>query len=409
MDARSIGDPNGSAAPDHWFDLRGWAVFAVALARQGVRRVRGAARPAATAAFAASLAYLIAEQVLGRPAPVFAPIAAWVCLGFKVDRVPRKVAELGVGATVGVLLGELLADAIHLGWWQVGVALLVGGLIGRFLDRGDLTTIQAGVNAVVILGMSWWQAADSGGFTGRWIDALVGAGIAFVFAALLPRHPAERPRRYAAAALAEFATLLTMLSKALTTGDRAMVREVRAQMHAIRALSESWEETLVTARAVVALNPSLWRQRSEVAELDRIFRLTTRSQRVAEMLVRQSRGMTEEVGAIPELGAIAGEVAKAAQTLSVSVGQWKRPDKAREELKRIAGRIAPAELAEEDWRPAVLASLLRALLMDLLQVTGLSREQAHDALIDTWGRPFGPHDVEVPDSESDDGPSALWG
>ncbi|MBK8462544.1 MAG: FUSC family protein [Nigerium sp.] len=408
MDARPAGLGAGSTVPDHWFDPRVWAVFVVAFARQGMRRVRGAAWPVVTAAFAASLAYLFAEQVLGRPAPVFAPIAAWVCLGFKVDRVPRKVAELGVGATVGVLLGELLADLIHLGWWQVGVALLAGGLTGRFLDRGDLTTIQAGVNAVVIVGMSWWQAA-AGGFTGRWIDALVGAGIAFVFSALLPRHPTERPRRYAAAALAEFATLLTMLSRALTTGDRAMMRDVRAQLRAIRALLENWEETLVTARAVVALNPSLWRQRGEVAELDRIFRLTTRSQRVAEMLVRQSRGMTEEVGAMPGLGAIAGEVADAAQSLSGSVSQWKRPDQARAELEHIAGRIAPAELAGGDWRPAVLASLLRALLMDLLQVTGLSREQAHDALIDTWGRPFGPHDGEVPASESDDGPSALWG
>ncbi len=410
MDARATTDPNdGSVGSGHRIDLRGWAVLVAALSRQGARRVRGAAWPVLIAAFAASLAYLFAEQVLGRPAPVFAPIAAWVCLGFKVDRVPRKVAELGVGATVGVLLGEVLADLIHLGWWQVGVALLAGGLIGRFLDRGDLTTIQAGVNAVVIIGMSWWQSSAAGGFAGRWIDALVGAGIAFVFAALLPRHPAERPRRYAAAALAEFATLLTMLSKALTVGDRAMMRDVRAQMRAIRTLLENWEGTLVTARAVVSLNPSLWRQRGEVAELDRIFRLTTRSQRVAEMLVRQSRGMTEEVGAMPELGAIAGEVAQAAQSLSGSVGQWTRPDQAREELTRIAGRIAPAELSEEDWRPAVLASLLRALLMDLLQVTGLSREQAHDALIDTWGRPFGPHDVEVPESESDDGPSALWG
>ncbi|MFT3875289.1 MAG: FUSC family protein [Propioniciclava sp.] len=413
MDAATPGatDP-GDAREERrrWFDVRTWGAlaFATALARQGVRRVRGALWPMLTAAFAASLAYLIAEQLLGRSVPMFAPIAAWVCLGFKVDRVPRKVAELGVGATVGVLIGELLAGWIHLGWWQMGVALMVGGVIGRFLDHGDLTTIQAGVNAVVVVGMSWWQAA-TGGFTGRWIDAVVGAGVAFVFAILLPRHPTERPRRYAAATLTELATLVTMVSKGLTTGDRQIMRDARGQARAVGNLSESWEETLVTARAVVRLNPSLWRQRGEVAELERVFRLAARARRVADMLVRQARGMTEEVGPMPELGALVRGVAQAAHALAVSVGQWRRPDEARAALLEIASRVAPAELAEEDWRPAALASVLRALVIDLLQITGLSREAAHDALTDTWGRPYGPHDAPVPPSESDDDASELWG
>lgn len=410
MDASTTGATSSDHAPGErrWFDLRGWLAFAHALSRQGGRRVRGAIWPMFTAAFAGALAYLIAEQLLGRSVPMFAPIAAWVCLGFKVDRVPRKVAELGVGATVGVLIGELLAGWIHLGWWQMGVALIAGGVVGRLLDHGDLTTIQAGVNAVVIVGMSWSLTA-TGGFTGRWIDALVGAGVAFVFAILLPRHPTERPRRYAVSTLTELATLITMVSKGLTTGDGQVMRDARGQVRAVSDLYASWEETLVTARAVVAFNPSLWRQRSEVAELDRIFRLTGRARRVAEMLVRQARGMTEEVGTMPELGAVARDVAKAAQTLAASIGQWRRPDEARAVLLDLASHIAPADLAGKDWRPAALASVLRALVIDLLQITGLSREAAHDALIDTWGRPYGTHDAPVPASESDDGASGLWG
>ena len=76
-------------------DFRRWRVFLTARARQGWRRVRGSFVPVVQSAAGASLAWVIAHDLLGGPSPVFAPIAAWICLGFRQDRVPRKVAELG--------------------------------------------------------------------------------------------------------------------------------------------------------------------------------------------------------------------------------------------------------------------------------------------------------------------------
>jgi hypothetical protein len=49
------------------------------------------------------------------------------------------------------------------------------------------------------------------------------------------------------------------------------------------------------------------------------------------------------------------------------------------------------------------------VVVDLLQVTGLSRAQARDALADTWGRPFEDRDAELTPGESDDDASPLWG
>ena len=255
--------------------MRRWVLFVAARIRQGGRRVGGSFVPILQSAAAAAIAYLIAEQVFGRPAPLFAPIAAWVCLGFKADRVPRKVAELGVGATAGVLIGEFFALWLEVGWWQIGLALLVGALLSRFLDRGDLTTIQGGVNAVVVVSMSWWQAL-TGGVTGRWIEALVGAGVALVVAALLPRNPTARPRRYARATLTEYATLLGVVGRGLRAGDVQLLADARGQRRAVAELMVDWEETLTTAREVVAINPTLRRYRPEVAELSRVFRLLQR-------------------------------------------------------------------------------------------------------------------------------------
>lgn len=389
-------------------DRRRWVVFLAARVRQGVRRVRGSLVPIVQASVAAALAWVIAEQVLGREGPLFAPIAAWVCLGFKVDRVPRKVAELGIGATVGVLIGEAFALTAGSGWWQIMVALFCGAVVGRFLDRGDLTTIQGGVNAVVVVAMSWWQALQ-GGVAGRWQDAIVGAGVAFVIAVLLPRHPTVRPRRYAASTLTEFATYLEMLGRGLTTGDLELLADARGQRQAVASVTTAWEETLTTAREVVAVNPSLWRQRAEVAELSRLFRLTQRAQRSAHMLGRQGFSMAEEVGHLPQIGGPLLEASRATHALAGAVGEWRRPDAARAIALQLAAAAAPHHVTGPDWRPVALMSLVRSLVVDLLQLTGLSREQARDALVDTWGRPYGDRDVDVPPADSDDDASPLWG
>ena len=202
-------------------DVRRWWVLAVARSRAGWRRVMGSFLPTLQSALGAGAAWFIADELLGREAPIFAPIATWVALGFKTDRVPRKVAELGAGASLGVLIGEFFANWFAIGPVQVVVVVMVAAMVGRFLDRGELFTVQVAVNSIVILGMVWWQA-ELGGVQGRWIDALVGSGVAFVIAVLLPRDPVGRPRRYAANTISELARMLETLGRGLGAGDVAI-------------------------------------------------------------------------------------------------------------------------------------------------------------------------------------------
>lgn len=388
--------------------MRRWGVFLLGEIRTGLRRVRGSFLPIAESAAAAALAWLIAEQLLGRQNPMFASIAAFVCLGFKIDRVPRKVAELGVGATVGVLIGEVIALTLHTGWWQMGLALIAGALTGRFLDRGDLTTMQGGVNAMVVVGMSYWQTI-SGGFTARWLDAIVGALVALVFAVLLPRHPTERPRRYAATTLSELAEQLEMLGRGLIVGDVEELADAREQRRVVTQVSNTWETTVATARDVVAANPSLWRQRGEVAELRRIYRLTVRAQRSTYMLGRQGLSMCEEVGPLREVGALVLDASRATHSLAGAIGAWQPPEHARKTLLGVARRASPGGLDIDEWRDIALMSVVRALIVDLLQISGLSRADARAALADATDRPFEDPDAEPGPSASDDETSPLWG
>lgn len=385
-------------------DFRRWRVFLTARARQGWRRMQGSFWPVVQSAIGASLAWVVAHDLMGHPSPVFAPIAAWICLGFGKDRVPRKVAELGAGASVGVLVGELFSRWLDLGWWQIILVLVTAAMFGRFLDRGELFTIQTGVNGIVVVGMSWY-AAESGGITGRAVDALVGSGVAFVVAVLLPRRPLERPHRYARAAWTEIATALDMLAGGLRSSDVERLHDLAGQLRGVRQVTADWGTTLATAREVVMFNPTLWRSRTQLAEMNRLFHLAQRTEATLEMLARQSLSMVEEVGHLPAIGDLVADCAAATHRLSGAIKHWNRPDGARAILVDVAGRSAPAEIDSADWRPTALMSLVRALTVDLLQATGLSRTGARAALADTWGLPY----AEGEAVDADDDASALWG
>ena len=89
-------------------------------------------------------------------------------------------------------------------------------LVARFLDRGDLLAIQAGVQAMVVVVL---PASGTGGPLDRWLDALVGGAIALVVAALSPQDPRRRVRAVAEEAMAEIAEVLRTLAEGLRTRE----------------------------------------------------------------------------------------------------------------------------------------------------------------------------------------------
>ena len=61
---------------------------------------------------AASLAWLVATEVVGHPRPFFAPISAVVTLGLTVGQRRRRAIELAIGVSVGISIADLLVVAI---------------------------------------------------------------------------------------------------------------------------------------------------------------------------------------------------------------------------------------------------------------------------------------------------------
>ena len=387
---------------------RGILAYARTSAKAGWQRVRGALVPNTQAAVAATVAWLIAHEVMGGTNPIFAPIAAYLCLGFSRNREPRRVLEVGLGATIGVFIGEVVTNAIGFGWWQLLLLLLFTPLVARFLDSADLLTFQTAINAIVVGSMIALVSglAEREASIGRWSDALIGAGVALVAAIILPSSLTSRPRRSIASALDGIADALDHISAGLLQGDVGRGRAAYAALAVARRQLDAAEEAQKSATDMIRLKPSRRADRARLAELDRLLRITDRLHGSVFMLARQSAGMVGEQGVNITVGELTEQATEALRQLVRQVRRWEKPEEARTEAVELAGRLEPGAAAAEDWRTSALVSLLRAVTVDLLQLSGLSVPQARAALPDTGDLDLDSAEAEPLPSE---GVSDLWG
>lgn len=384
--------------------LRPVLAYLRARVRSGAARVRGAVIPNTQAALLATLAYVICRYLMGQPFPVFGAVACYLALGFSRNRQPRRVLEIGLGATFGVFVGELLATTIGFGWWQLLLVLLVTPLWARFIDRSDLMTFQTSINSMVVASMGMMAIGHDlpHSSVGRWLDALVGAGVALVGTVVFPTSITTRPRRNTSEALLRLADALQAVGD--TLGREGQGGAARGYLAEARVLLTDGRAAQSSASDIAALNPRLRDERQELAELDRLLELGGRLHTSLTMLARQARS---HVAPEPRASALVVEASQALRHLGHAVGHWNKPMLARAEARHLAAELKPHAVArsKSDWRTTALVSLLRAVVVDLLQLTGLSLAQARAELAEVHGVEPDSLALELPREEG----SELWG
>ena len=383
-------------------DLRRWVLFARVRLRQSARRAGLALVPVLWASVAAFVAYHVAHDLLGHPSPFFAPVAAWICLGFTRNQVPRNVAELGLGAVLGVGIGEAVFLLVGSGGWQLGLGLIVAALAGRILDRGTLFTMQAGVNAMVVIGMG--NLAGTTGGVDRMLDAVTGALIAFLVSVLVPRDLVRRPRLFVAGLFADLATPAESLAAALAADDAEQLLDADAQLRGVEELLADTADAINSAVQIARLNPTLRRDRPTLAELGRQLALATRLTHTLELLLRQSRGILQEAGPQPVVAGLLQDAAVALHTHAHEIAHWQEPTESRRQAAALAEACSPTALAGGDWRTTVLVSVMRSVVIDLLQLSGMSRAQARELLPEVGQDEGQPAEAALPE----DGSSEVW-
>jgi uncharacterized membrane protein YgaE (UPF0421/DUF939 family) len=122
--------------------------------RAGLRtrqeRIAAGARPILHSAVAASLAWLVATELVGHEQPFFAPISAVITLGLTVGERRRRAVELAIGVAVGIAIADALVAAIGTGTWQIGIVVALAMAGAALVGGGPLLASQAAASAVLV-------------------------------------------------------------------------------------------------------------------------------------------------------------------------------------------------------------------------------------------------------------------
>jgi uncharacterized membrane protein YgaE (UPF0421/DUF939 family) len=340
--------------------------------RARLHRLSGRSWHVGQCAVAAAVAWLLARHVLGHPAPFFAPVVAIVSLGTSYGQRLRRVAEVTAGVALGVGIGDLFVRWVGTGWWQIAVVVTLAMSAAILLDAGALIVTQAGVQSVVVTTLLPNPHAG----LSRWLDAVVGGGVAIVAATVVPRAPLRRPRREAADIVAVLAELLREAAKSAQDGD--LDRAVQTLQRARDDESSLTDLRAAAAEGLDIVQSSPFRRRRDV-DVRRIADLVVPLDRAltnARVLVRRSVSLARNgIRLPPEYAALVEQLAAAVDEIESELRMGRMPAAARPALIAVAEASATAPRSAELSVEVILAQV-RSIVVDLLQAVGVDPDSA---------------------------------
>jgi uncharacterized membrane protein YgaE (UPF0421/DUF939 family) len=350
--------------------------------RAGLRtrreRIVNSARPILHSAVAAAAAWLVATDVVGHQRPFFAPISAVVTLGLTVGERRRRAIELGLGVTVGIAIADLIVAGIGTGAWQIAVVVALAMAAATLVGGGSLLASQAGASAVLVATL---QPPSGGVDFSRTLDALVGSSCALVVSSLLlPINPTRLVRESAEPVLQWLVEALQRIAEALRTRDGDTADDaLRATARADAAHGELLG-TLEAAGEVARLSPQ---RRGELGGLERNAVAAGQLGRVIENVRALARGSVRPINlrdsVPPEAIEAVEELERSARALPDYLGGGD-PEPVRAAATRAA-ELANAVLEATGNLSALhIVGQIRLAAVDVLRATGMSREDAQDAI-----------------------------
>lgn len=325
---------------------------------------------------AAGLAWFVAHDLLDHTLPFFAPIAAVLCLGTSYGQRLRRVVEVTLGVAIGVFMADVLVSGIGSGAWQLALIVFLSMSIALFLDAGIMFVSQAAVQSIVVTVL---LPGAEGSFL-RWTDAVIGGCVALLAAMAVPAAPLRRPREQASAVARKIAQLLRAASDVMVDGEVTPALELLADARTTDRLIRELQAAAEEGMAVVSSSPFRIRHREPLRRMVELVDPLDRALRSTRVLVRQTTIIAYRRLPVPSsyIG-LTADLASAADAIARELHADRVAIAARDEVLAVGAATGQVERSDILTAEAILAQL-RAIVADLLMVTGMGQLEAADAL-----------------------------
>ena len=355
--------------------------------REGIHRVQADFFQSVQIVAASMGAWLFAERVLGHHEPIFAPVAALVSLGYVSGaKHSRRILEVSFGVTLGILIGDLLLILLGHGTWQAAVVLFLTVIIARFIDKGIIFTIQLSFQACFTLLLP----VPDDAFT-RSFDGLVGGAFAFLAMYLMPRDPRKNPRERATALMDAFAKVFTLSSEAIRHYDYNKAYQSLLDARALQPLYDACRGDLITAQGMNELSWNSRKSKGELARMSKTLAAIDLAIRNDRVLNRRMASTIHHVqlrsAAQVSLGKALNELSLASQSIGLGMSSPKKEEreyymkKAQDRMVHLAGTLEPRYMGVASFEGESLVLMLRLIVVDFLEATGMSHKDALDKLM----------------------------
>ena len=340
--------------------------------------------PILQTAVAASLAWFLASAVLGHDQPYFAAIAAVISSGVVVGQEGRRVLELVFGVACGLAVADLLVVLIGTGTLQIGVVVALAMAVAWLLGGGPALVSEAGVTALFTVML---DPSTSGWSPERFVDALLGAGVALGVRAVFPSDPRHRVERAAHTIFDDLVDSLRETATALRAGNLEMAEHALQIARETDARMDSFRGALDAGYDTVRLSPPRRRALGQLALYATAADQLDLAVRNIRVLARAAVTMVREEGTVPEaLSETIFDLAYAVETLAAYIEEPEHPVETRR-FALEAAEGATSVLAEHnDLRTSMLVGQIRSTAVDLLRASGMDRTEALDTLRETTSR-----------------------
>ena len=344
-----------------------------------VERLRMSWRSIFQASVSAALAWLIATEVLGHPTPFFAPVSAIITLGITVGQRGQRAAEVALGVALGIAVADLLVLQIGTGTVQLAIVVALATSAAIFLGSGQMLATQAAVSAALVATL---QPPTDGVSFARFLDALVGGGVALVINALvLPARPLDLMRRASEPLLEELSAVLDDIAVAVERREYDLAVAALERAREVDELAHRFEDAVDVSRETTRYAPPRRRARGAVESYaDAAGRIDLAVRNVRVLARGTIRALSLDENVPPDIAGALRDLAAAVRALPAALDDHHAADAVREPAVRAAAQATLVLESTGNMSVSVIVGQIRSTAADLVAATGMSYDDAAGAV-----------------------------